>query len=247
MAIIAWVGLALSAAATSAQDVATTGSVTGAVYDLRTGIAVSGAVISVDGSKLESRTDERGRFRIDGVEPGERILRVNGGGYTAVIEKVQIDAGWTAAVDFRMAPMVAMLQALSVEVGIGSILGDSLTKSSRLDEADRDQNPFQTLSRVPGVQVSWPGGGVGRGARIQIRGLSSVMLSNNPAFYLDGIRMGPRTPVFDTGSGAAYYDLDFVNQTSIERIEVLRGSASGFRFGGDAANGVIMIWTKHGG
>lgn len=244
----ALLGIGLFAVGAHAQDaVPTTGAVTGAVYDLRTGIAVSGMIVTIDGTKKQATTDRQGRYRIEGLEPGERILRVNGPGYTAVIEKVGIDAGWTAGVDIRMAPMVAMLQALSVEVGIGSIHGDSLPASSRLDNADEDQNPFQTLSRVPGVQVSWPGGGVGRGARIQIRGLSSVMLSNNPAFYVDGIRMGPRTPQFDTGTGTAYYDLDFVSQSSIDRIEVLRGSSSGFRYGGDAANGIIMIWTKHGG
>jgi hypothetical protein len=200
--------------------------------------------VTIDGTKLAATTDEKGLFRIEGIEPGEQILRVRGEGYTAAIESVRIDAGWTAGLDVRLAPMVAMLEALSVEVGIRSIMEDSLTGSSRLDAADKDENMFQSLSRVPGVQVSWPGGGVGRGARIRIRGLNSIMLSNNPTFYLDGVRMGPRTPQFDVGSGTAWYDLDFVTPQMIDRIEVLRGPATGFRYGGDAVAGVIMVWTK---
>jgi len=238
--------LAVPADIVSAQDTKH-GAVTGVVYDLRTGIAVNGMTVTIDGTRLTATTNEKGEFRIEGIEPGERILRVGGDGYTSVIENVVIDAGWTAGVDIRMAPMVAMLEALSVEVGIGSIMEDSLTQSSQLRKADEDANMFQSLSRVPGVQVSWPGGVVGRGARIQIRGRSSITLSNNPTFYLDGIRMGPREPQFDLGAGTTYYDLDFVTPQEIDRIDVMRGPATGFRFGGDAAAGVIMIWTKHGG
>lgn len=236
---LAWVGSG------AAQE---PGTVTGTVWDLQTGKPISGVTLTIDGSRLKAGTNSEGIYRIEGLPAGEHVMRLRADGYVTVIEKLTIDAGWTTGVDIAMPPLFATLEALEVEVGLGSTRRDSLTGAGRARDVDTD-NPFASLSRIPGVHVAWSGGVAGRGARIQIRGATSMTLSNDPAIFVDGIRVMPETPVYDnSGPGATqYYNLDFVEPSSIDRIEVLKGPATAARFGLNASAGVILIYTKRGG
>ncbi len=85
--------------------------------------------------------------------------------------------------------------------------------------------------RFAGVDVrSVPGGGVS----IRIRGVSSLMLGTEPLYVVDGM---PEL----VGPGGA---LEGLSPDDIERIEVLRGPAAAGLWGGQAANGVILITTR---
>lgn len=88
----------------------------------------------------------------------------------------------------------------------------------------------QLMSRFPGVTVVR----TGRGTAIRIRGATSLNGTNEPLYVVDGIRVRP-------GPDGVLAGLD---PHDIEMIQVLKDAVSMVTYGGDAANGVIVIKTK---
>ena len=94
-------------------------------------------------------------------------------------------------------------------------------------------------SQFPGVSVVQTDA-VGGSGTIIVRGRRTLN-SGPPLVYVDGIRvMG----VAQMASGRSF--VDFVDPFSIDRVEVLRGPAASIQYGMDAADGVILIFTKRG-
>lgn len=248
MAVFAALCVALPAAA-AAQN-RDTGAATGTVYDLD-GKPLSNIKVSIEGSRKSTKTAKNGTFRIEGLKPGQVIVRFDGNGYVGLVEKLVIDAGWTTGIDIEMTPMVAMLDELVVHGGLGSLDGEVAAGSARVKGDDSDDDAFSRIARVPGVQVMRPNGSVGSGARILMRGITSLTLSNAPVIYVDGIRVSGGRQVFGNQArgtiGQEAYNLDFMDPKDIDHIEVLRGPATAVRYGLDAATGVILIYTKRGG
>jgi len=88
----------------------------------------------------------------------------------------------------------------------------------------------QLMSRFPGVTVQRTSNGVA----IHIRGATSLHGSNEPLYVMDGIKIRP-------GQDGTLAGLD---PHEIEMIQVLKDAVSMVTYGGDAANGVIVITTK---
>ncbi len=101
------------------------------------------------------------------------------------------------------------------------------------DIARQPSVPLEQLvaGRVAGVRVTQaPGGGIS----VQIRGRSSLTLSNEPLFVVDGV---PITP----GPNGT---LSWLNPHDVASIEVLKDAASTAMYGVRGGNGVIVIKTK---
>lgn len=102
-------------------------------------------------------------------------------------------------------------------------------------------------SRIPGVLVEQPSGETGAGARIHIRGINSILLPGNPLVIVDGVRVANATTVSTAPVGGQTPSrLDALDPEEIERIEVLPGPAAAALYGGDAADGVLLITTRRG-
>lgn len=87
-------------------------------------------------------------------------------------------------------------------------------------------------SRVPGVMVTrTPDGGIA----VRIRGNASISGNMEPLYVIDGMAINP-------GPGGALLG---INPRDIATIEVLKDAASLAFYGMRAANGVILIKTKH--
>jgi outer membrane receptor for ferrienterochelin and colicin len=66
--------------------------------------------------------------------------------------------------------------------------------------------------------------------------------------YVDGIRIQSSTGGIEgNGTTPRYYSLDFIDLSTIDRSEVIRGRATALRYGMGAAGGVLLIHTKKGG
>ena len=105
--------------------------------------------------------------------------------------------------------------------------------------------------RAAGVQVLKSGGTTGTGTRIRIRGSNSISLSNEPLYYIDGIRMESNSSslsldVGGTIGGGATSAINDLNPDDIESIEIVKGPAAATLYGIQASNGVVKITTKRG-
>ena len=88
------------------------------------------------------------------------------------------------------------------------------------------------VGRFAGVEViPLPGGGVS----VRIRGATSVSLSTEPLYVVDGM------PIHAEPGGA----LKWLAPRDIAKIEVLKDIGSTAFYGVRGANGVILITTKH--
>src|SRR5213075_3449667 len=92
---------------------------------------------------------------------------------------------------------------------------------------------IESLRTIPGFRVA-QSGGFGRVATIKTRGLRN----QDTALLIDGIRF--RDPTAITGDASPFVS-DFT-LTSVDRIEVLRGSGSSL-YGTNAIGGVVDFQT----
>ena len=90
----------------------------------------------------------------------------------------------------------------------------------------------ELLAQQPGVQFS-SNGGAGKSSSVYMRGLES----RHTLLLVDGVRYGSAT----LGTPA----WDNLPLEAIERIEIVRGPASGL-YGTDAVGGVVQIFTRQG-
>ncbi|MDR1116080.1 MAG: TonB-dependent receptor plug domain-containing protein [Tannerella sp.] len=85
--------------------------------------------------------------------------------------------------------------------------------------------------KVAGVQVIAGNGAPGTVPKVLIRGSSTLNLSADPLYVVDGVPMGTNP--------------NFLNLNEIESMEVLKDASAGAIYGSMASNGVIMT-TKRG-
>jgi TonB-dependent starch-binding outer membrane protein SusC len=135
---------------------------------------------------------------------------------------------------------------LETGAAIGTIRADSIVPTAPVF-----QLTDLLTARLPGVDVQSGGGQTGAGARLAIRGQSSIVLSDDPIVYLDGVRVASdpghpnpaATGLLPSGAPASGR-LQDLSPNEIERIDVLPGPAATTLYGMDASHGVILVTTK---
>jgi len=243
-------GIALVAApAASAQQSAT---ITGRITDAGSGQPVAAAQVNVVGTTLGAQANQDGIYTIRGVPSGTVQVRALRVGYAETTQSATITAGQATTLNFVMKPVAVMLTPTVVtatgeqrRVEVGNAIAQ--VDAAKLVESRPISNMGDLLTaRAPGVQVIG-GNSTGTGARVRIRGTSSLSLSNDPIYVIDGVRMQSSTNSQSIGIGGSTFSrMNDLNPDDIESIEVVRGPSAATLYGTDAANGVIVITTKKG-
>ncbi|KXB49156.1 TonB-dependent receptor [Bacteroidales bacterium KA00344] len=104
------------------------------------------------------------------------------------------------------------------------VKGDDITKLNTINALSALQ------SQSPGVNIQAASGQPGDGFKVNIRG-AGTNGNTAPLYVIDGVSGG---------------NINNLNPSDIERIDVLKDAASSAIYGSAAANGVILITTKHG-
>ncbi|HEX6107717.1 MAG TPA: carboxypeptidase regulatory-like domain-containing protein, partial [Gemmatimonadales bacterium] len=188
-------GLLLGGLAAVPAAVAQQGAIGGVVTDESTGDPLEAARIVLTGPNRIEATNREGRFLFRSVAPGNYQLRILRLGYKPSTAEAAVAPGETVDLQVAMAAAPVQLdeivstatgeqRKLEVANAVSTIDAARVTEESPITE-------FGNLlsGRAAGVQVQKTGGTTGTGTRIRIRGSNSVSLSNEPLYYIDGIRM----------------------------------------------------------
>ncbi|HEY8956868.1 SusC/RagA family TonB-linked outer membrane protein, partial [Chitinophaga sp.] len=212
--------------------------VRGKVLD-ESGTGVPGVSIKVKNVNKATTTDVDGNFNIKGI-PADAVLIVSYIGY--VTQEVSVTA---ADMQIKLIPQVKKIDEVVV-VGYGTTKKSDLTgavgtvKAETLQERPASSLNQSLSGRVTGVNVSSNSGRPGGRTNIRIRGSSSLSVSNNPLYVIDGVILNP----VDLRNGST--PIDYLNPNDIASIEVLKDASSTAIYGARGANGVILVTTKRG-
>ena len=123
-----------------------------------------------------------------------------------------------------------------VVVGYGTVRKSDLTssistvKGEEITEMTTGNAMDALQGKVNGVQIT-SGGGPGTQPRVIIRGVTTVN-GSNPLYVVDGMPVGN--------------DINFLNPSDVESMEVLKDASAAAIYGTRGSNGVILITTKKG-
>ncbi len=237
----------------SAVALAQQGTVAGRVTDQANGQPLVGARVTVPGTSLIAQTNVEGRYSLSRVPGGQVTVRASAVGFGAASRVVTVNPGETAVVDLALA-----LSPYSLDEVVITSTGDQAKREvgnsiARIDVAKLVETAPITnvtdllIAKAAGVDVL-PGTVTGAPSRVRIRGTNSLSLTNEPVYFLDGIRVTSQnrsSGVCDVGC-APPSRINDLNPEDFESIEVVKGPAASALYGTDAANGVVVIKTKHG-
>ena len=214
---------------------AQTNAIKGHVKDA-SGEPVMGATITVNG-KAVGITDMDGNFSVDAA-PGTN-LTITYLGMTPQTVKASKEMSITLQDDSKSLNEV-------VVIGYGAVKKSDLTGSVTAIKPDSKNkgvvvNAQDMLTgKVAGVNITSNDGTPGGGAKIRVRGGSSLNASNDPLIVIDGLAMD------NDGVKGLSNLLSVVNPQDIESFSVLKDASATAIYGSRGSNGVIIITTKKG-
>ena len=206
-------------------------TVTGKVIDDK-GAPVSGASVLEKGTKNGTTTGPDGSFSLK-TKPGATLV-VSGLGF----ENKQIAAS-SSNLMVELAPDV---KALSEVVVTGTGVATSKRKlgfnvesvtSGKLPVIPSATLDQALVGKVAGAQISSVSGNPGDPVNIVLRGINTVQGGTRPLIMMDGVEI-------------PFGNLNSLDLSQVDRVEVVKGAASATLYGAQGANGVIQIFTKKG-
>ncbi len=214
-------------------------TVSGKVTDGADGTPLPGVNILEKGTFNGSLTDMDGKFTLK-VNEGA-TLQFSFVGF--LTEEVVV--GDQTVIDVSLTADIHQLSEIVV-IGYGTQKREDLTGSiTAVDKKDFNKGAIVSpqellMGRTPGVQITTQGGAPGAGAKIRIRGGSSLQASNDPLIVIDGV------PIDNAEASGISNPFAVINPNDIETMTVLKDASATAIYGSRASNGVIMITTKRG-
>jgi len=230
------------------------GTVTGTVVGEDTGQPLQNVQLVVVGTSLGALSGADGSFTIQNVPVGTQEIEARRLGYRRATVSVVVQSATEARIDLRLAQSAIELDQVVVTGTPGGTrrraIGNAVATVNAAEVLERSgATDVSGLinGRAPGVIMTPGTGRVGSGPSINIRGRSTISLSQEPLIYIDGVRVNNDVA---TGPGVAGFGaisrLNDINPEDIESIEIIKGPAAATLYGTEAANGVIQIITKRG-
>jgi len=213
-------------------------SVNGTVTDKKTGEPLPGVNVLVKGTQNGTGTDFDGKYILSNV-PETAVIVFSYLGYAPQeisANKNQINVALSEDAE-SLNEVVVVGYGTSKKKDLTGAVNKVTPKKFNLGGITSAENLI--MGKVAGVTVVAPSGAPGEGGSVNIRGLSSLSLTNTPLYVVDGI------PLAGGVSGSRNV-LNFINPSDIASIVILKDASATAIYGSRAANGVVMITTKKG-
>lgn len=195
--------------------------------------AITGASISLKGTKAGTITDENGFFKISGLKPGRYTLLIAFVGYQRTSQEITLVAGKSQSLKVSLRPEDNRLQNVEVKGKTGATVLKQSGFTVNVIDLKAFQNTSadlnQILNKSTGVKVREQGG-LGSDFNFTLNGLSGRQIR----FFIDGI------PMESFGSSLG---LNNIPVNLAERIEVYKGVVP-VELGADALGGAVNIVTN---
>lgn len=237
-------------------------TVNGMITDARTGEAMIGATVRIDGTALGVVADIDGLYALKDLSAGEYVLSISYVGYNTQTHKVALKAGEKKTLNVKLVPGQELGEVVVTALGIRreeKALGYSVKKLDNDDVTGAmTRNWTEALSgRVAGLNMVKSGGGPVGSNKIILRGENSLDGNSEALIVVDGVitsgASGRGTGTGSSGwntSGETSVDfgtgLSDINPDDIETVTVLKGPGAAALYGSRGANGAIIITTKSG-
>ena len=191
---------------------------------------IAGANVMIKGTTSGTITAGNGEFQLK-ANDGD-VLQISFIGYTT--EEVTVSGAGPYNVSL-LPDLVGLDEVVVVGYGtmkksdltgaVASVRSDDLKARSTTDAAAALQG------KVTGVQILNNSGAPGSQAQIRVRGYSSNSGNIGPLLIVDGLKVD---------------NIQYLDPSMIESMEVLKDAASAAIYGAQAGNGVVLITTKSG-
>jgi TonB-linked SusC/RagA family outer membrane protein len=195
------------------------------------GEPIPGVTILEKGTQNGVTTDINGEYNIT-VSGPESVLQFSFVG----MDTQEFVVGNRSVINVVMTETATDLDEIVV-IGYGTMRKSDITgaiSSVRSDALENIITPDAAAAlqgKASGVQVLTNSGAPGEGASIRVRGYSSNSGNLGPLLIVDGLQVD---------------NIQYLDPSMIESIEILKDAASAAIYGAQAGNGVVLITTKSG-
>ena len=206
--------------------------VTGKVTD-ENGSPIPSATIKIKNSRLGTSAAADGSFRLNAAS--NAVLVVSAIGF----ETREIAINNNKSITVQLAVDTKAMSEVVV-TGTGSAVSKkklafavetvNIANQTKVPTGDVGQ---QLVGQVAGAQISSTGGLPGKDINILLRGVNTIKGGTSPMILLDGIQLGAT-------------NLNSLDVSNIERVEIVQGAAAATMYGAQGANGVIQLFSKKG-
>ena len=201
--------------------------INGIVLDSK-GNPVIGASIILEGTMTGATTDQDGKFSIKAKKGATLIVSFIGyKDNRTIVNSAQVKIILRENAEFLEDVVVIGYGTKKKSVVTGSI---SSISNKELMQA-KTTNPINALSgRVSGVTLMSASGQPGSVPKLYIRGIGTNG-NSSPLYIIDGLPMS---------------DMNSINPSDIQSMEILKDATSTAIYGARGANGVVLITTRQG-
>lgn len=205
-------------------------TVKGNVVDQATKETLIGVTVKIVGGTGGTITDFDGNYNLANVPSNAEITFSYVG-----LKTVTVPVNGRETINIVMESLQTDLKEVVV-VGYGTQKSKDLTApivNIRGEELSKQMtaNPLQALQgKLPGVQIT-NSGAPGSSPNVKIRGVGSIGDYAKPLYVVDGVFVD---------------DINFLSNSDIDDITVLKDASAAAIYGVRAANGVMLITTKRG-
>ncbi len=227
-------------------------TITGQISFEGTQAPVTGATITIKGSRKATTSTNDGKFSI-AAPAGDVTLVVSYVGYEN--KDVLVNASSDKVSITLNASSQRLNEVVVTALGIARqsktlVYATQSVKTAEITGVRDPNNILNSLTgKVANAVITQGSGGPGSGARIVLRGNRSIQGSNNALIVVDGVPIDNSTysaAGSDFGSVQGSDGASNINPDDIASVTILRGASAAALYGSQAGNGVIVITTKKG-